>query len=143
MSKNKDGKKKDPQAKLEKARDRLTELEAAYARTQAKGEKRVREAQEKADRVVAKARDRVEAQREVVAKREGRAAPRAPDEVQESLHSPEIAADRLTAAESNGALGDQLVTGDSLALPETVEGGIILPEGTEPSAGGSSDPFRH
>lgn len=143
MSNNKNGKKKDPQAKLEKARDRLTELEAAYARTQAKAEKRVREAQEKADRAVAKARERVDAQREVVARREGQAAPAAPDEVKESLHSPEVAADRLTAAESNGAPGNGQVTDDTIALPQTVEGGIILPEGTDPTAGGSSDPFRH
>jgi ElaB/YqjD/DUF883 family membrane-anchored ribosome-binding protein len=133
MSKNK---KKDPQAKLEKARDRLAELEAAYARTQAKAEKRVREAQEKGDRAVAKARERVEAQREVVAQREGQVAPAAPSEVKETLHSPEVAADRLAAAESNGDAGDGLVTEDGIVLPQSAEG-IIVPERPEPPWGSS------
>lgn len=134
--KGKNGKKKDPQAKLEKARSRLTELEAAYTRAQAKAEERVRQAQERGDRAVAKARARVDKQREIVAKREGQAAPTAPDEVRETLHSPEIAADRLTAAESNGTLGNGLVTDDTIVLPQSAEG-VIVPEGPEPPWGGS------
>jgi ElaB/YqjD/DUF883 family membrane-anchored ribosome-binding protein len=116
MSKDKDkgtnGKK--AQAKLEKARERLEELEAALLRTQAKGEKRVREAQAKAEKSLARARERVEAQREIVAKREARAAEEAPALVAGDLHSPDAAADRL-ASESNGARADG--QGESIILP--------------------------
>jgi sRNA-binding protein len=143
--KGKNGKKSDdkPRAKLEKARDRLTELEVAYARAQAKAEKRMLEAQEKAEKTLAKARERLEAQQGVVARREAQLAPVAPEAVveDEELHAPEVAADRLEAVESNGSIDGQGAA-NSIVLPETFEGSIVLPEGTEPPTGESSDPFR-
>lgn len=145
--KGKDNKKKSdkkPQAKLEKARDRLTELEEAYGRAQAKAEKRILEAQAKAEKTLAKSRDRMEAQRAIVARREAQAAPVAPQAVveDEELHSPEVAADRLEAVESNGATADGQGTAESIILPETVEASNVLSEGSEPLSSESSEPFR-
>jgi hypothetical protein len=132
------------QAKLEKARDRLTELEEAYYKAQAKAEKRILEVQAKAEKSVVKARERMEAQRAIVARREGQVAPVAPQAVVEDadIHSPQVAANRLEAVESNGAVADDHTAGESILLPDTVEASTVLTEGTQPPSGESSDPFR-
>jgi ElaB/YqjD/DUF883 family membrane-anchored ribosome-binding protein len=133
-----------PQAKLEKERSRLTELEEAYVQAQAKAEKRLLEAQAKAEKTVAKARERMEAQRAIVAKREAQVAPVAPQAVveDEELHSPEVAADRLETVESNGAIADGQAFAESIILPETVEASNVLSTGDEPPPEESSEPFR-
>lgn len=143
--KGKNGKKggNKPQAKLEKARNRLTDLEEAYSKAQAKAEKRILEVQQKADKTVARARERLEAQRAVVARREARVAPVAPQAVveDEEVHSPEVAADRVEAVEGNGAAAGQAGAA-SIILPETVDASNVLAEETETPTGDGPDQFR-
>jgi hypothetical protein len=62
--------------------------------------------------------------------------------VEEELHSPEVAADRVEAAESNGALGDGQTAAGDILVPNGTEESAVLSEGTEPPTGETWDPFR-